>query len=221
MRKIIKLITSVLPIIISIIALFVSYLSYNTSKQSLEYEINKDMMIHTPAIEENIDSLELSFSLNNDNSEIQSMRITFPCSILEEPILVNTKPIKVSKHYLEQLAENYLCKFLETKDSVVTLGTFAIPIIIDYSAIVYGFPQSLRENRFFIFHFYSYDNAIKLGFSNTYLINIYGYPIKKHTFYTGPFSSPLEEKIKIQDQIDIQELLRGQLNEITKNLKQK
>lgn len=70
MRKIIKLITSVLPIIISIIALFVSYLSYNTSKQSLEYEINKDMMINTPAIEENIDSLELSFSLNNDNSEI-------------------------------------------------------------------------------------------------------------------------------------------------------
>lgn len=46
-------------------------------------------------------------------------------------------------------------------------------------------------------------------------------PLKKHTFYTGIFSSPLEEKIKKQDQIDIQELLRGQLDEITNNFKQK
>lgn len=110
-------------------------------------------MVHTPAIKENIDSLELSFNLNNDNYEIQSMCITFPCSILEKPILVNTKPIKVNNNYLELLAENYLCEFLENRDSVVVLGTFAIPAIIDYSAIVYGFPQSLRENRFFIFNF--------------------------------------------------------------------
>lgn len=220
MKKIIKHITTRLPIIISIIAVFVSYLSYYTSKQNFDYEMNKDMMMHTPAIEENIDSLELSFSLNNDHSEIQSMRITFPCSILEEPILVNTKPIKVNKHYLELLAENYLYKFLETKDSIVVLGTFAIPIIIDYSAIVYGFPQSLRENRLFIFNLYSHNNIIKLSFSNTYLINRCGYPLKTHTFYTGPFSSSLEDRIKIQDQKDIQELLSGQLNEIIKNLKQ-
>ena len=91
-------------------------------------------MVHTPAIKENIDSLELSFNLNNDNYEIQSMCITFPCSILEKPILVNTKPIKVNNNYLELLAENYLCEFLENRDSVVVLGTFAIPAIIDYSA---------------------------------------------------------------------------------------
>ena len=53
------------------------------------------------------------------------------------------------------------------------------------------------------------------------LISRCGYPLKNHTFYTGVFSSPLEEKIKKQDQIDIQELLKGQLDEITHNFKQK
>lgn len=42
-----------------------------------------------------------------------------------------------------------------------------------------------------------------------------------HTFYTGIFSSSLDEKIKNQDQKDVQELLRSQLEKITKNFEQK
>ena len=216
MKKILKFIMAVLPIIISVIALIISYLSYYTSKQSFEYGISKDMIIHTPAIKEKIDSLELSFNLNNDNSELQGICITLPNSIQEKPIFVNTKPIN-----LEQLAKNYLYEFVEAKDSVVIVGTFAIPIIIDYSAIVYGFPQTLRENRLLVFNLHFCDNIFDLSFSNTYLISRCGYPLKNHTFYTGVFSSPLEEKIKKQDQIDIQELLKGQLDEITHNFKQK
>ena len=49
------------------------------------------MIIHTPAIKEKIDSLELSFNLNNDNSELQGICITLPNSIQEKPIFVNTK----------------------------------------------------------------------------------------------------------------------------------
>lgn len=221
MKKILKFIMAVLPIIISVIALIISYLSYYTSKQSFEYGISKDMIIHTPAIKEKIDSLELSFNLNNDNSELQGICITLPNSIQEKPIFVNTKPINLSKHYLEQFAKNYLYEFVEAKDSVVIVGTFAIPIIIDYSAIVYGFPQTLRENRLLVFNLHFCDNILDLSFSNTYLISRCGYPLKNHTFYTGVFSSPLEEKIKKQDQIDIQELLKGQLDEITHNFKQK
>ncbi|WP_290451930.1 hypothetical protein [uncultured Muribaculum sp.] len=91
MKKILKFIMAVLPIIISVIALIISYLSYYTSKQSFEYGISKDMIIHTPAIKEKIDSLELSFNLNNDNSELQGICITLPNSIQEKPIFVNTK----------------------------------------------------------------------------------------------------------------------------------
>ena len=46
-------------------------------------------------------------------------------------------------------------------------------------------------------------------------------PKKSYFLYKCFFSSPLEEKIKKQDQIDIQELLKGQLDEITHNFKQK
>lgn len=210
---------AVLPIIISVIALIISYLSYIHQNRVLSMELVKIWQFIRQ--QEKIDSLELSFNLNNDNSELQGICITLPNSIQEKPIFVNTKPINLSKHYLEQLAKNYLYEFVEAKDSVVIVGTFAIPIIIDYSAIVYGFPQTLRENRLLVFNLHFCDNILDLSFSNTYLISRCGYPLKNHTFYTGVFSSPLEGKIKKQDQIDIQELLKGQLDEITHNFKQK
>lgn len=196
MKKILKFIMAVLPIIISVIALIISYLSYYTSKQSFEYGISKDMIIHTPAIKEKIDSLELSFNLNNDNSELQGICITLPNSIQEKPIFVNTKPINLSKHYLEQLAKNYLYEFVEAKDSVVIVGTFAIPIIIDYSAIAYGFPQTLRENRLLVFNLHFCDNILDLSFSNTYLISRCGYPLKIILFIQVFFLLLWKKKLK-------------------------
>ena len=216
MKNEFKFISTVLPIIISIIALVVSFLSYQTSKQSYEYGISKDMMIYTPAIKENVDSLNISFALNNENSELQGVNITFP-----NEVSGNTKPIEISRGYLEMLAKNHLNKFVEARDSTIIVGTFAIPVMIDYAAIVYGFPQQLRENRLLVFNLHLYDDVRNVTFSNSFLNGRCGYPLKNHTFYTGIFSSSLDEKIKNQDQKDVQELLKSQLEEITRNFEQK
>ncbi|MCE8921501.1 hypothetical protein [Bacteroides ovatus] len=221
MKKVFKFISVVLPIIVSIIALVVSFLSYQTSKQSYEYGIHKDMMVHTPAIKENIDSLSISFSLNNENSELQGISITFPDNISSTPLLINTKPVRINKYYLEMLAKNYLSEFIEAKDSTVSVGTFAIPVMIDYSAIVYGFPQELRESRLLVFNLYFDDNVKNVTFSNSFLNGRCGYPLRNHTFYTWIFSSSLDEKIKNQDQKDVQELLKSQLEKIKQNSKRK
>lgn len=221
MKNEFKFISTVLPIIISIIALVVSFLSYQTSKRSYEYGINKDMMIYTPAIKENVDSLNISFALNNENSELQGVNITFPNDISDSPLLINTKPIEFSRSYLEMLAKNHLNKFVKVRDSAIIVGTFAIPVMIDYAAIVYGFPQQLRENRFLVFNLHLYDNVRNVTFSNSFLNGRCGNPLKSHTFYTGIFSSSLDEKIKNQDQKDVQELLKNQLEEITRNFEQK
>lgn len=221
MKRAFKFISIVLPIIISIIALVVSILSYQTSKQSYEYGISKDMMIYTPAIKENVDSLNISFALNNENSELQGVSITFPNDILDKQLLINTKPVEISRSYLEMLAKNHLNKFVEVRDSTIIAGIFAIPVIIDYAAIVYGFPQQLRENRLLVFNLHLYDDVRNVTFSNSFLNGRCGYPLRSHTFYTGIFSSSLDEKIKNQDQKDVQELLRSQLEKITKNFEQK
>lgn len=221
MKRAFKFISIVLPIIISIIALVVSFLSYQTSKQSYEYGISKDMMIYTPAIKENVDSLNISFALNNENSELQGVSITFPNDILDKQLLINTKPIEISRSYLEMLAKNHLNKFVEVRDSTIIVGTFAIPVMIDYAAIVYGFPQQLRENRLLVFNLHLYDDVRNVTFSNSFLNGRCGYPLRSHTFYTGIFSSSLDEKIKNQDKKDVQELLRSQLEKITRNFKQK
>jgi hypothetical protein len=204
----------VLPIIISIIALVISFLSYQTSKQSYDYGVNKDMMIYTPAIKENVDSLNILFFLNNENSELQGISITFPNDITDSPLLLNSKPVELSTFYLETMARNYLSKFVKVRDSTELFGTFAIPVMMDYSAIVYGFPQQLRENRLLVFNFNLYDDITNVTFTNSFLKGRCGYPLKMHYFYTGPFSSPLRSKIKSQDQKDVQELLMNQLEEL-------
>jgi hypothetical protein len=54
----------------------------------------------------------------------------------------------------------------------------------------------------------------KIKFSNSFLIDRLGYPIKRHYFFTGPFSKPLKEKLEIQDSIDLQEMLKMQIKNI-------
>lgn len=219
MKNKFKFTSTTLSIFISIIALMISILSYQTSKQSYEYGISKDVMIHTPAIKENVDSLNISFALNNEHSELQEVNITFPNDISDYPLLINTKPIEISKSYLEMLAKNYLNKFVVVKDSIAIVGTFSIPVMIDYSAVVYGFPQQLRENRLLVFNLYFYNNVRNVTFSNSFLSRRSRYPLKSHTFYTGIFSSCLEDKIRKKDQKDVQELLKIQLEEIVKDFK--
>jgi hypothetical protein len=98
-----KNILIILPIIISVIALLISYFSWQQSKQIFDYEVNKDTVIHTPAIKESIDSTKISFGLNNDIADLQSLKITFPERICNGEMTIATKPIEIHKNNLEIL----------------------------------------------------------------------------------------------------------------------
>ena len=99
-----------------------------------------------------------------------------------------------------------------------TPSIFSIPVMIDYSSVVYGFPQSLRENRLLMFNVFCGD-LLKVTYSNSYLINRCTFPLKQHYFYTGLFASSLEGKVRKQDEEDVQELLKEQLEQSLLTLK--
>jgi hypothetical protein len=203
-----------LTIVISLIALFFSYLSYQLSKENLEYEKDKDSFLNTPAITEIVDSTFIKFKLNNENSELQSILITFPNDVSVEKIRTAKKPVEISKFILENSVKNYIDNKIKVKDSIAYVGQVSIPVVFDYSAIVFGYAQNLRENRILIFDINYYENVKKIKFSNSFLIDRLGYPIKRHYFFTGPFSKPLKEKLEIQDSIDLQEMLKMQIKNI-------
>lgn len=205
-----------LPIIMSLVALLLSYFSFSLSQSVFEYEKNRDSFYNTPALKEIVDSTDISFTLNTDESELQYIEIAFPNRITEETILIKTKPISIGKIALEIYAQKILDKLITPKDSAVIVGTFSIPVMIDYSVVVHGFPYSLRENRFLIYNLYC-DNYVEVKYSNSVLINRCGKPLKSHYFYTGPFSSPLEEKVERYDKNDVQELLNNQFEVLMRN----
>lgn len=205
-----------LPIIISLMALLLSYFSFSLSQSVFEYEKNRDSFYNTPALKEIVDSTDISFTLNTDESELQYIEIAFPNRITEETILIKTKPISIGKIALEIYAQKILNKLITPKDSAVIVGTFSIPVMIDYSVVVHGFPYSLRENRFLIYNLYC-DNYVEVKYSNSVLINRCGKPLKSHYFYKGPFSSPLEEKVERYDKNDVQELLNNQFEVLMRN----
>ena len=205
-----------LPIIISLVALLLSYFSFSLSQSVFEYEKNRDSFYNTPALKEIVDSTDISFALNTDESELQYIEIAFPNRITEETILINTKPISIGKIALEIYAQKILDKLITPIDSAVIVGTFSIPVMIDYSVVVHGFPYSLRENRFLIYNLYC-DNYVEVKYSNSVLIKRCGKPLKSHYFYKGPFSAPLEEKIANHDKNDVQELLNNQFEILMQN----
>ena len=205
-----------LPIIISLLALLLSYFSFSLSQSVFEYEKNRDSFYNTPALKEIVDSTDISFTLNTNESELQYIEIAFPNRITEETILINTKPISIGKIALEIYAQKILDKLITPKDSAVIVGTFSIPVMIDYSVVVHGFPYSLRENRFLIYNLYC-DNYVEVKYSNSVLIDRCGKPLKSHYFYKGPFSASLEEKIANHDKNDVQELLNNQFEILMQN----
>lgn len=205
---------NIITIVISLIALLFSYLSLQLSKENLEYEKDKDSFLNTPAITEIIDSTYIKIKLNNQNSELQSLLITFPADINIKRIKIAKKPIEINTKVLEDLVKKYVDDKIKLKDSITIVGQVSIPVVFDYSAIVFGTVQNLRENRILIFDVNYFKNVKKIKFSNSFLIARLGYPIKQHYFYSGPFSKPIGEKLAIQDSIDLQELLGLQLKNI-------
>ena len=196
-----------LPIIISALALIVSVVSLVYARRDSIYTEHKDSMIITPAIAEYLDGDEIVFTLNNENSRLQALRIIFPKAVSDEELVMNTIPVSLYKRRIEFIAENYFDKQIPARDSAVTVGTGIIPVILDYEAVVYGFPQCLRENRNLIF-FISKDQEISASFTNTALIQRCGYPIKCQIYW---WFSKTDEKVVNQDRKDIEILLDKQL----------
>jgi hypothetical protein len=195
---------------ISIIALIFSYLSWQISKQSFEYGVEKDSMMNTPALQETIDSLSINFSLNS-GADLQMLSIIFPKEVSKHAIIIAAKPMRLVPEILENIAKQYLRDKVKINDSIAIVGTVAIPVMINYSAVVFGDSQDFRENRTLVFEIHYYENVENVHFKNTYLISRCGFPLKRHYFYNGPFSGSVSEKIYRQDSIDVQDLLNQQL----------
>lgn len=81
MNKIAPRLQKWLPIIISTIALVLSFFSFSLSQSVFEYEKNRDSFYNTPALKEIVDSTDVSFTLNTDESELQYIEIVFPSRI--------------------------------------------------------------------------------------------------------------------------------------------
>lgn len=134
-----------------------------------------------------------------------------PSSIWENPIRLSN-PLSLNKWLIEHIAKEYAQNKFKANDSTVLIGNFQIPIVIDYGAIVYGFPHQLRENKALVFLLHADSEDFKVEYSNSILINRIGYPVKPHTF-TYLTKESLQNKIYRQDSIDIQDILNSQLIE--------
>lgn len=201
----------VLSLTLSVIALFFSYLSYSTSRDSLEYEIEKDSWMSTPTIVDVPDSISINFKLDNPASELQAFEIIFPPSITTERLASRVKPMRVSRYRLEHIAEDHILRRVQPKDSTINVGSFSIPVIINYSAVVFGTSQPLRENRLLVFELVLSKDFKKISYTNSFLVARSGYPIKGQTHIKWPWADVGAEEIAKQDSLDVVEYLESQL----------
>lgn len=200
---------NIITFMTSIFAVVIAYLSFQISKTALDYQISKDSFDNTPALTEKTDSLTIDFGLTND-SELQLIKITFP-SNLHADINMITKPLRLHKWVIEDIANDYLTSHVTIKDSIMKAGTFSLPVMIDYSAIINGSSHDLRENRFLLFNFYQYEQEFTVKYSNSFLNSRFGFPIKAHYFWKIPFTELSQIRIYRQDSLDVKELLGNQL----------
>ncbi len=213
-----KTLLDLIAIFISAFALVISALSFWVSNKTLDYEVEKDSFFNTPAISENIDSLDIIFGLNNTQCEIQAMRIIFPTELSKYNIEILTKPISINRQSLDFVAHKYLDDRLQKRDSIMSIGVFALPVIFEYSAIVFGVQQDLRENRNLLFHIIN-NNDLSVKYSNSFLLQRSGYPIKKQLHIALPFGKPIEKKIYDKHMEDVYELLDEQLKQNSFNIR--
>lgn len=203
-----------LGIFISIFALVFSYLSWDISKQSYNYNLEKDSLINIPEIRQSVDSTKIYFSLNN-SAEMQNLKIVFPKTVTNEVVIIKSEPFELNKISIEKLAKKYIGRKLKIDDATEIEGTSSIPVMMNYSAIVYGEQYVLRENRLLMFHFHYHDTILDVRYVDSYEGNRCKYPLRQHYFFRIPFSESLDERIEKQDSIDVQENLEKQLKNVT------
>jgi len=215
-----KNITSLISLLISIVALAFSYFSYDIAKMSYDFHVHFSSLQNTPSIVEEIDSTTVTFSATKD-AELQGIELIFPSKLKRQSLVVNTKPIRIRKETLENIAFDYLNENYQLKDSFVAVGVFRIPVMLNYSAISLSQPQLLRENRFLLFEFVWGNDIPHIKFTNTFLNERCGFPLKGHMFLKLPFADVPVERIARQDSMDVQELLDAQLQSFSQFLQPK
>lgn len=153
--------------------------------------------------------------MNNDDAELQSLSMTFPSLIDKDNIIISDRNINISKSLLENKVRSYMSnRIFNIKDSTYIVGKICIPVMFDYSAIVYGFPQNLREMRLLIFELLHHEDKMDLTYSHSFLVKRYGYPIKKQIYI---FSLASPTKVFEQDKKDVLQLLDNQLEVMESN----
>lgn len=210
---------NLLTLLISLFAIILSYWSYQISKQSFEYEEEKNSLEITPALTESVDSVYINFGLNNEKSQLQALQINFPDRYNNKLIKVTTKPYKILRFQIENMAQRFLEKELEVNDTLIAFGEFALPVIIDYNAIVFGQSYDLRENRMLLFKFTLSEKIAEVSFTNSFLTYRCGFPIKRQFHWKLPWKELEKEKIIKQDKIDVEQTLNEQFLEVMKTVK--
>lgn len=210
-----------IPVILSVLALFVSIMSYRQSKEVHNYNVQHDMLLDTPSLTEKVDSNQVVWKLNKDNTELQYMRIWLPSKLSELPIDVMTKPLTIQRHNLEPIVQEYVKSNIEGKDSSAIVGEIALPVVVDYSAIISGFPYTLRELRNLIFRYYVEDNTTSVNYCNSILIGKCTFPLIDHTSIINWIVPMAEERIQELDKNDIKELLDNELEKQSLEIKAK
>lgn len=210
---------NIVTLCFSLLAIFISYFSYEITKQALQFDEAKDSMEKTPAISETTDSVAIYFKSNNPSSELQVLQIDFPDSFSQDILSATTKPLQLSRFRIETIARNFLKNNVKSSDSTLMVGQFRLPVMINYNAIVFGQPYDLRENRFLLFSFAFSNDYEKVEFDNSFLIQRCGYPIKSQFHWKLPWADVPQEKIVKQDHLDVESLLSIQFNEALKDIK--
>ena len=209
------------PVILSLIALVVSIMSYRQSQSIHNYNVQHDMLFDTPSLTENVDSTQTIWGLNKDGAELQYMRVWLPSKLSELPIDVMTKPLIIQRHNLEPIARRYVKANIIGNDSMAIVGELALPTVIDYSAIISGFPYTLREFRNLIFRYFVEGNATSVTYCNSILIGKCTFPLIDHSSVINRIVPMTKERIQELDKIDIEELLDNELEKQSLDIRAK
>ena len=164
-----RIVKTYIPIIIAAISLVVSIFALTTANKAYEYDVYRNKFWDTPALVDISDSTEVKFTLNKEHDQLQSLLIIFPEEIFKNDPEVHTKPLAFSRDYLELMVKGYLSDILHHTDSTVTVGTYPIPVIIDYSAIAGSEPTLLREERNLLFDVYMDRNGLSVTYNTSIL----------------------------------------------------
>ncbi len=196
-------------LIVSILALGVSLLSYLNSEKTLKIDEARFSMLNTPTIVDKVDSTYVNFSL--DKGFLQRIGIFFPREVMTKPKYLLSKPFKLHKYSLERMAQEIIENHHILSDSTIAFGHIIIPVIIAYSSNHLSYEHTLREHRHLEFSFThsrkGTNSRIETEFLTSSLIQRISFPIKRQFHWKIPYTEVDEDKIFKRDSVDLYDFL--------------